>query len=406
MNAATTASGMVLFQFGFRPFFLGGALWAAAAMALWLGLVTGHLHFAAGYGALAWHGHELLFGYAAAIVAGFLLTAVPNWTGRLPVRGPTLLALFALWVAGRAAMLAIDAIGFWPAVLVDILFLPVLAALILREIAAGKDRRNAKVLVLVAVLAAANIAYHLEVQAFGMADYGLRAGVAVLIALIMLIGGRVTPSFTHNWLARQGQAVRPVPFGGFDKLALGIGVVALLLWVVAPALPAVPELAAATGAAFLVAGLVHAVRLGRWAGAATWREPLVLVLHVGYAFVPLGFLLMGTAFLWPAILPTSAVLHAWMAGAIGVMTLAIMTRATLGHTGRALTAGPGTLAIYTAILLAALARIVMPLLPDLAQPLLTLAAAGWFGAFAGFALLYGPMLAGQNPPPKSTDRAE
>lgn len=390
--------GWPLFSFGFRPFFLGGGAWAAMAMLLWLALLTGRLDFAGTYGALAWHGHELLFGYAAAIVAGFLLTAVPNWTGRLPVRGAPLLALFLLWLAGRAAMLAVDAIGFAPAAIVDSLFLPVLAAVILREILAGGDRRNLKVLLLVTGLAGANIAWHLEVHATGLANHGMRAGVAVLVALIMLIGGRVTPSFTHNWLVRGGHAQRPVPFGPFDKAALAIAGLSLALWVLLPAGPAC--LGPIVGIAFLLSGLLHAVRLGRWAGFATWREPLVLVLHLGYAFVPLGFLLLGAGLLWPEAVPASAALHAWMAGAIGVMTLAIMTRASLGHTGRGLAAGPGTRVLYLAVALAALLRLAGPLLPDLMADLLVASAACWFAAFAGFVLLYGPMLAG---PKRSPD---
>jgi uncharacterized protein involved in response to NO len=372
-------------SFGFRPFFFGGALWSACAMPLWLALMTGHLTFATSYGAVAWHAHEFLFGYGGAIIAGFLLTAVPNWTGRLPVRGAPLLALFAVWLAGRVAMLAVDLVGLVPAIVVEIVFLPALAAVIIREIAAGRDRRNLKVGVIVAVLAAANILYHLEVLYAGTASYALRAAIAAIVCLIMLIGGRVTPSFTHNWLAKQDSERRPRPFNRYDGTAVAVGVLALALWVAGFD----PRM---TGVALILAGLLHTVRLARWAGLAARRELLVLVLHTGYAFVPLGFVLVGGSVLWPSIVPANGTLHAWTTGAIGVMTLAVMTRATLGHTGRALTAGVATTAIYAAVILAATTRIAAPFLDAASMTLLTVAAVAWTAAFAGFVAVYGPML--------------
>jgi uncharacterized protein involved in response to NO len=147
-----------------------------------------------------------------------------------------------------------------------------------------------------------------------------------------------------------------------------------------------------TGTALVIAGLIQAVRLSRWAGTSAWREPLVLVLHIGFGFVPLGFVLVGSGVLWPATVPASAALHAWTAGAMGLMTLAVMTRASLGHTGRALTATPGTQAIYVAATLAALSRIVAPFVGDLSFAMLLLGAAAWTAAFAAFVFLYGPML--------------
>jgi uncharacterized protein involved in response to NO len=370
---------------GFRPFFLGGALWAALAMPLWLGLITGNLDFAVSYGAVAWHAHEFLFGYVAAIVTGFLLTAIPNWTGRLPLRGGVLLALFAVWAAGRGALLAVDVIGFIPAAIIDSCFLLTFAVMVLREIIAGHDWRNAKVAALVTLLAAANILFHVEVFVAGGPDYALRAGIATIVGLIMLIGGRITPSFTRNWLVKQGSNRLPTPFGRFDMVALGAAGIALLLWTALPEAPG-------TGIACLVAGVLHGLRLSRWASMSTWREPLVLILHVGYVFVPLGFLLVGFSIRWPSVVSTSAALHSWTAGTIGVMTLAVMTRASLGHSGRELVATRGTQMIYVAAILAALSRIGAPLLPGFSQTTLTLAAVAWTVAFAGFVLLYGPML--------------
>jgi uncharacterized protein involved in response to NO len=372
-------------SFGFRPFFLGGAVWAAVAMMLWIGELSGAWVVTGDAGAVAWHAHSLLFGYVSAIVAGFLLTAVPNWTGRLPVRGGPLLALFLLWVAGRIALLFADRIGPVAAAAIDSAFLVALALVILREIVAGRNWRNLKTVVLVSLLAAANIGFHTEAILTGAPDVAVRAGTTVIVGLIMLIGGRVTPSFTRNWLVRHEAATLPAPFGRFDIAALAVAGTALALWI------AVPD-GAVTGIALLAAAVIQSVRLWRWRGTATWREPLVLILHVGYLFVPVGFVLVGLSILGPDLIPSADALHAWTVGAVATMTLAVMTRATLGQTGRDLVAGPSTHAIYAAILVAVVARAAVPFAPAFAMMLLTLAGMGWTAAFCGFALVYGPMM--------------
>ena len=378
-------SSIALLSYGFRPFFLGAGLWATLAMVLWIGLMSGHWAFANSYGAVAWHAHEFLFGYVSAVLTGFLLTAIPNWTGRLPLQGQPLLALCLLWAAGRAAMLATDQTGVAAAAALDCAYLPTLAAVIVREVVAGKNWRNLKVSILVALLAFANVLFQVEVLVHGAPNYGLRLGIAAIVGLIMLVGGRVTPSFTHNWLKREGSAKLPAPLGRFDMAAMAIAAAALLSWIAAPEW-------SGTGVLLVIAAVAQAARLGRWAGERTWREPIVFILHVGYAFVPLGALALGVAIVWPAIIAPTGALHAWTTGAIGTMTLAVMTRATLGHTGRAIEAQPATIVIYGAILFAALARVAAPLLPAIYYPLLTGAAAGWIVAFGGFVIVYGPML--------------
>jgi uncharacterized protein involved in response to NO len=372
-------------SYGFRPFFLGGAIWSACAMPLWIGLVTGRLSFATSYGTVGWHAHEFLFGYVGAIIAGFLLTAIPSWTGRLPVHGGPLLTLFLLWAAGRITMLLVDRIGVVPAAVIDSLFLTAFAAVVLREIIAGRDRRNLKIALLVALFALINVSFHIEVFVSGATGHAMRAAIAIVVVLISLVGGRITPSFTRNWLAKRGSQRLPRPFGRYDMIALAGGVVAALLWI------AVPE-ATATAWAMIVAGALHVVRLSRWAGIRTWPEPLVLILHVGYVFVPLGFLMIGVSVLDPLLVPESGAIHAWTTGAMGVMTLAVMTRASLGHSGRALTASAATQAIYAAIVIAALARMAAPVLGNWSMVLLDVAALAWTIAFAGFAVIYGPLL--------------
>lgn len=375
-------AGPALFAYGFRPFFLAAGLWAAFGILFWLPQYLGWLTLPTAYGALDWHIHEMLYGYVAAAIAGFLLTAIPNWTGRLPVSGWPLAGLAALWLAGRVAILFSSTIGGVAAAAIDVSFLVTLAVVAAREIISGKNWRNLRVLAVLGVLIAGNIVFHAEVLFKGAADYGIRIAIAAVILLISLIGGRVVPSFTNNWLARNNPGRRPVPFARFDMTTLAASALALLAWIAAPAHPV-------TGALLLLAGLMQTLRLARWAGDRTFADRLVLALHVGYAFVPLGFLLLGAS-IWLDFVPRSAGIHAWTAGAIGLMTLAVMTRATLGHTGRALQAGAATQAIYALILLAALTRIVAAFTGSLA--LIELAGAAWIAGFACFVLFYGPLL--------------
>ena len=379
------AQSIALLSYGFRPFFLGAALWACIAMVLWIGLLSGSWSFAIGYGVVAWHAHEFLFGYIAAVMTGFLLTAIPNWTGRLPLQGMPLLALFLLWLAGRAAMLQTDWIGTGTAASIDCVYLITVTAVISREIVAGSNWRNLRVVVLVALTAIANIVFQAEMLISAAPNYGLRLGVAAIVALIMVVGGRVTPSFSSNWLTRQGNQTRPAPFSRFDIGSIALGAVALIAWIAAPD-------RSATAALLFVMAVAQAARLSRWTGARTWREPILFVLHLGYAFVPLGALVLSISILWPRIMPTSGALHAWTTGAMGLMTLAIMTRASLGHTGRDMSTTPTTVAIYGAMLVAALARIAAPLLPAFYYQMLLIAGGGWFLAFALFVVAYGPML--------------
>jgi uncharacterized protein involved in response to NO len=378
---------IALLSYGFRPFFLGAALWACIAMVLWIGLLSGSWSFATRYGVIAWHAHEFLFGYIAAVMTGFLLTAIPNWTGRFPLQGRPLLALLALWLAGRAAMLATDQIGTPAAAIIDCAYLVTLTAVITREIVAGGNWRNLRVGVLVALTAVANIVFQAEVLIYAGPNYGLRLSVAAIVALIMVVGGRITPSFTNNWLTRQGSEKRPAPLGRFDIGSIALAALALIAWIAAPDWYG-------TAALLLLMAIAQAARLSRWAGARTWREPILFVLHVGYAFVPLGAFMLSLSILWPAIVPTSGALHAWTTGAMGTMTLAIMTRATLGHTGREMASTLATIVIYGAMLVAALSRITAPLLPAIYYQVLPVAGVAWLLAFGIFLLVYGPMLLG------------
>ncbi|NEW87608.1 NnrS family protein [Rhodopseudomonas sp. WA056] len=374
---------------GFRPFFLLGAIFAAVAVLLWLPVYHGDLTLQTAFAPRDWHVHEMLYGYLPAVITGFLLTAIPNWTGRLPLQGAPLGTLVLAWLAGRLAVTFSADTGWLAALLVDALFLLLVALAALREIIAGRNWRNLNVVALLTLLLVGNVAFHLEAHLGGSADYSIRIGIAVVIMLISLIGGRITPSFTRNWLVRANPGRLPQPFNKLDMVIVAFGGLALVLWVALPLSPI-------SGSALLIAGVLHLVRLGRWAGDRTVGEKLLLVLHVGYLFIPLGFLLTSAAAF--GLIPVSAGIHAWMVGGAGVMTLAVMTRASLGHTGQQLTASLPAQGIYLAAVFAVAARIAAALLPAWSDPLLHLSALGWAVAFLGFALSYGPTLLARGKP--------
>ncbi len=377
-------TGPALLSYGFRPFFLFGALWAALAVALWLPMLSGHITLPSAFGPIEWHVHELVYGYVPAIVAGFLLTAVPNWTGRLPVVGTRLAILFGIWVVGRLAVSVSLWIGAAFAAVIDLAFLAAVVAVAAREIVAGNNTRNLKVLAGVVLLLIGNALFHLEAVAGIGNGEGIRLGIGAAVLLIMLIGGRIIPSFTRNWLARLGPGHLPVPFGRFDMAVLAASGVALISWVI------VPDTLVTAGLAFLAA-ILNTARLTRWAGERTAAEPLVLILHIAYAFIPIGFVLLALGIFQPGLVAPTGALHGWTVGAIGVMTLAVMTRASLGHTGRQLTASRPVQLIYLAAIIAALTRIAAAF-DVMREPMLHLSATAWVAAFGGFVIVYAPLL--------------
>jgi uncharacterized protein involved in response to NO len=380
----TPGNHPALFSYGFRPFFLLGALYGGGAVLMWLSLLYGQFSALSAFAPVDWHVHEMLFGYLAAIMTGFLLTAIPNWTGRLPLQGIPLMILVALWLAGRMTVFFSSMVDWRLAATVDCAFLLAVTVAAGREIVAGRNWRNLKVLIPVCVLLAANVSFHLEAHFEGESDVSRRLGIGAAIVLITIIGGRIVPSFTRNWLVRENPGRLPVPFGRFDLSAVAVSAVALVAWAFAPLSPV-------SGVLLIGAALLDAVRLLRWAGVRTLRDPLVLILHLAFAFVPAGFLLCGLAVLFAGAIPPAAGLHAFGVGAIGGMTLAVMTRATLGHTGRELRADAWTCALYLAVLAAAVLRIAAAFFP--AQDLFVrLSGAAWAVAFLGYAALFGGML--------------
>lgn len=376
--------GPALLGAGFRPFFLMAGLWAALAVPLWLMVLTGRLALPSAFDPVTWHAREMLFGFVQAAVAGFLLTAVPNWTGRMPIQGWSLGALALIFLAGRVAVFGSGLIGPGAAALIDLAFPVVLMAALAREIVTGRNWRNLPMIGALGLFAVSNALTHLEPLGLAQtAALGLRLGIAVVLVLIGLIGGRVIPSFTRNWLARRGSARLPAPIGRYDAATMAVTAAALLSWVAAPDWMGVAPLMG-------LAGVLNLGRLVRWRGILTGAEPLVWVLHLGFLWLPVGLLLMALAPV-TGILPTAA-LHALTGGAMTSMIVAVSTRATLGHTGRALTAGPLTTLIYLLVTAAALARVSAGMVPGAYMTLLGLAGLAWTAAFLLYLAVYGPML--------------
>lgn len=376
----------ILLSAGFRPFFLSAALWAAVGLPLSFAYLEAAAELPTRFPPSIWHAHEMAFGFGGAVVAGFLLTAIPNWTGRMPLQGAPLAGLVALWILGRIAVLFSRNEPALVAAALDLAFPAVFIFVVVREIAAGRNWRNLPIVAALALLFMGNLLTHLEaMEVVETGAIGARMGVATLVMLVALIGGRITPSFTRNWLAKIAPAGdEPAPFGALDRFALATTLVALVAWV---ALPDTKP----TAVLQIVAGAALFLRLMRWRGVRTLAEPMLFVLHLGYGWVALGFLLMGVNELL-GVTDSTATLHALTAGAIGTMTLAVMTRATRGHTGHSLVADQGTVVIYVAITLAAVLRIGAPFTGDYYFVALAVAAGMWSLAYGLFVLLYFGML--------------
>lgn len=383
--------------YAFRPLFLAAGSWAVVDIALWLAMFLGYLRLPTRFEPMAWHIHEMLFGFVLAAVAGFLLTAIPNWTGRLPVRGRELALLAGLWILGRITCLISAHLPAWLAVVGDLSFPVMLFAVAAREIIAARNWRNLVMPALLAVFVVAELLMDLESLKVAIpSGLGWRLGLAVPILLISVIGGRIIPNFTRNWLFKRQSARLPAAHSAVDGTALALLCAGLTIWVVLPDFhPA--------GVILIIAALVNAWRLVRWCGGSTWAEPLLFILHVGYAWVVIGIALLGLSVL-DARIPLPSAIHALTAGAIGTMIIAMMPRVTLGHTGRALTADRATVCIFVFINAAAITRVAASWAIDDMMILFLLSAACWIAAFGLFEIVYGPMLFAQRPTPSGQMR--
>ena len=377
-------------DYAFRPMFLAAGSWAVIALALWLAMFLGYLQLPTRFDPLAWHVHEMLFGFVMAAVAGFLLTAIPNWTGRLPVRGPRLAALAALWLLGRLACLISADFPAWLAILADLAFPTSLLAVAAREIITGRNWRNLPMTAPLALFIVADLLMHLESIGFAVpTGLGWRLALGAPILLISVIGGRIIPSFTRNWLFKRKSPRLPSPHNLIDTAAVGVLAAALIVWAFLPD-------HRVTGELLIAAALLNAVRLGRWTGGATLSEPLLFILHVGYGWVALGTALLGLS-IFNIGVPVASAIHALTAGAIAVMILAVMPRVTLGHTGRELTANWATVAVFILINAAAVVRVCASWHTEAMTILLLISGVCWIAAFGLFEIVYGPMLLTRRP---------
>ncbi len=378
----------VLLSYAFRPFFLINGIFSILVVFAWVMTLHG-----SGLPAvtLSWHSHEMLIGFAMAAVAGFSLTAVANWTGRPAIHGTPLAWLVMSWLAGRLAMLLS---GWLPAGLVfllDMLFPVLLGFLLGHEIISSRNRRNYPLVAIISVVTILNFLYHLGINqwlpgADRLATYLL---IHTVLLLVTIVAGRIVPNFTANWLRSQGHDQLPVDSELVNRTALSLTILVGLAAAFTPVHPL-------TGVLAFTAALVHGFRLSRWKGFATTSNPLLFVLHVAYAWLPLGYFLLGCAVFGWFFTPTAA-LHALTMGAIGGIILAVTTRVALGHTGRPLNAARVTVLAYWIFMLAVLIRILGPLTGKYYLLIIDLSALGWTLAFAIFSWVYWPILTRPRP---------
>ena len=371
--------------YAFRPFFLLNAFFALLAVAGWLWLLGGQRWPGAPEATIQWHGHEMLGGFVLAAVAGFSLTAVATWTGRTPVRGAPLGILVAAWLAGRLVMAFSGTLPPLLVIATDMLFPLLLAGLLSREVLAAANRRNYPVAGVAVLFAALNLAWHLgQVYDPAISRKVLVAFIHLAVLLVTLIGGRIIPNFTANWLRLPENSDltsrKPSSQPWLEKLIFACTGAVAILAVFTPS-------SSLTGILALAAAVAHALRLSRWCGFATRSNPLLFILHITYAWLPLGYMVMGMN-LFTGLVDAGSALHALTFGALTGMIVAVTTRVALGHTGRALKASPVTVAAYVIFNVAALVRVFgMTLGLDYYQTAY-LSGAGWMLTFLLFILAY------------------
>ena len=370
--------GLPLLRLGFRPFYLAAALAAVALMALWPAVLLGHVRPASGLAPSLWHAHEMVFGCIAAVVVGFLFTAGKVWTGRATPRGPGLAALALLWLAGRVAGLLAPGLVF---LVVDSAFLAVVATIFAVIVVRSHNWRNAGVALLLALLAAVNLAFHVAATG-GLAELAMRplhAALALLILLESVIGGRVIPAFTRS--ANPGLAL--VGRAWLDRLALGATALGLVLWLC--------EAAPAAAAAVLgVAALAQAARLAGWRPWVARQRPILWILHAAYAWIPLGLGLLAAA--CAGLAAPSAGVHALAVGATGGLVIGMLTRTARGHTGRTLLASRAEVTAYVLVMAAAVLRVAAALEPHWWTVAVCAAGTCWIAAFTFYLWRFAPWL--------------
>jgi len=383
MSKRRTYDGPAIFERGFRPFFFLAGIWAIVPLALWISTYLGLIITDTEINTQSWHAHEMIFGYAGAALAGFALTAIPNWTGRLPVRGYNLLRLVFLWLLARTlsvSTLFFDVTAY--ALAFETLFFVLFSVLVFREIFAGKNWRNIPVALMFSLFGLAAILSSLSKMDIITLTFSIeRAAIATLVLLIGLIGGRIVPSFTGNWLKQQGVSNKPIIFNKHDGAILIVSAITLILWLAFPYDHAIVKFSAS------LCTLLHLWRLSRWCGLSTFKEPLVSMLHIAYFWIPVGFAAVALSSF--DLVSESTAVHVWTTGAIAGMTLAVMMRASLGHSGRALRADRATTAIFSLITLAAITRIIAAV--TVSTELITASSLLWIAGYGIYVIAYTPI---------------
>lgn len=381
-----TMPRFALFDYGFRPFFLFAGIYAVVAVPLWLWI---YAQGAAPFAALPphlWHGHEMLYGFAVAAIAGFLLTAVPSWTDSRGFGGRPLVLLSVLWIAGRAAMAMTGHAPTWLVGIVELSLLPMLAAVLAPPLLRVRNR-NTPMLAVIAVLWSIDVAFVVAMYRGDpeLAQRALRLAIDLVLILVTVIGGRIVPAFTANALRRRGAAAEIITRPWLDRLVIALMIMIAIVDAISPS-------SLASGGLAALAAIAHALRLSGWRGLRTLSEPIVWVLHIAYAWLPIGLALKALSLLlaqsWAAHWP-----HAFTMGVFGMMILAVMTRASLGHTGRPLVAPPWIAVSYVLVATAVAVRVLVPAAGLLDyRATMILAGTLWTIAFGIFVAIYAPIL--------------
>lgn len=386
----------------FRPFFLLTGLYGVVVVLAWMSYLFGGLPLPLGWSALHWHSHEMILGLSSAAIAGFILTAMCNWTGAKPLRNLGLLALLLIWLAGRIPMWTAHWLPTGTAAVADMLFLPCLAAYVLYVLVQHGNTRNLVLVAIIALLCIANAMMHggFISQQTAWLLRGELLAMNLITLMMIVIGGRIIPLFTANWLRSHGGSAEAVRTSNtFDRATIIVTALVIPVDLFATGTFATGTFStdqvgiywpALSGIVALAAAGLNAARLIGWSGWQARREPLLWILHIAYAWIAVALLLKGLAAF--ALIPASVWQHAWGIGGMATLVLAVMTRVALGHSGRPMTLPKFGIIIYLAISLAAVSRVLAALQWLDYRTGLFLAAAGWLVAFAAFTLIYWPIL--------------
>lgn len=379
MKLLSPNNSIAIFSLGFRPFFLLGALSGLGIIGYFALCISGFAIFpASSWDAITWHRHEMIFGYSAAIIAGFLFTAVPNWTGRPTPKGVPLAIIVLLWLAGRAALLMTQYIPAWLIAAIDTSFLIICAAGIAPALIKSANKRNYFFILLLIILAFSNLLSHSEDSV--IADYGIKIGLDIIIIIMVIMGGRVIPFFTERWLS-----INIIRNRNVEILVIATTIAALVF-------TAIDINSILAAILCLSASIANGWRLLQWQSSKTIKTPLLWILHSGYAWLVIGFFLKAV-FYGGLDIPPSLATHAFTTGGIGALTLGMMARVSLGHSGRQLIVGNSMMIAFVCINIAAILRVFgVGFFPAETSFIISSSAIFWLAAFGIFVVVYAPIL--------------